>query len=129
MNTNQDQIIGEINSILAILSYCHDASIVAKFEKAPKSASFCAGSIAIYNVGEWNYARLHLNYKPIPSRLYTFYPSATSSHRLGSIAIYGDDVAIECARIKATGTLFGYTVANCSIKQGRRPFVDVQLKM
>lgn len=65
--------------------------------------------------------------KRTPLVTYTFYPGTFFTSRLGSVAIYADNVTLILARIHATETLFGIPVIEARLVYGRRPFIDVKL--
>lgn len=62
--------------------------------------------------------------KPLIS--YAFYPGTYFPSRLGSVAIYADNVTSILAQIRASKSLFGIPVIEARLEQGRRPFIDVR---
>lgn len=62
----------------------------------------------------------------IPLQTYAFYPGTYIPTRLGSIAIYADNVTSILAQIRSGKTLFGIPIMEAKIEQGRRPFIDVR---
>lgn len=63
-----------------------------------------------------------------PTIIYAFYPSIENPSKLGSIAIYGIDVASIYLLISKRRSLFGHAIARVSFEKGIRPFVDVKLR-
>lgn len=63
-----------------------------------------------------------------PSLIYAFYPSIGNPTQLGSIALYGIDVASIYLSICKRRSLFGHTIARVSFEKGICPFVDVKLR-
>ena len=61
-----------------------------------------------------------------PLMTYAFYAGTYFPSRLGSVAIYGDNVTALLAQIRASRTLFGIPVVDVKMEYGRRPFIDVR---
>ena len=57
---------------------------------------------------------------------YAFYPGTYIPTRLGSVAIYADNVTTLLAQIRSGKTLFGIPVLEATLEYGRRPFIDVR---
>lgn len=64
--------------------------------------------------------------KRTPLMTYAFYPGTYFPSRLGSVAIYADNVTAILAQIRASKTLFGIPVVDVKLEYGRRPFIDVR---
>lgn len=62
----------------------------------------------------------------IPLQTYAFYPGTYIPSRLGSIAIYADNVTSVLAQIRSGKTLFGIPIMEAKLEHGRRPFIDVR---
>lgn len=58
---------------------------------------------------------------------YAFYASSIHPTRLGSVAIYADDLSSILSAIRRTKSFFGFPVTNVAVEYGRRPFLDVTL--
>ena len=61
-----------------------------------------------------------------PLMTYAFYAGTYFPSRLGSVAIYADNVTSILAQIRASKTLFGIPVVEATLEYGRRPFIDVR---
>lgn len=61
-----------------------------------------------------------------PLMTYAFYSGTYFPSRLGSVAIYADNVTSILAQIKASKSLFGIRVVEATLEYGRRPFIDVR---
>ncbi|MDE6378898.1 MAG: hypothetical protein K2L11_00380 [Muribaculaceae bacterium] len=61
-----------------------------------------------------------------PLLTYAFYAGTYFPSRLGSVAIYADNVTAILAQIRASKTLFGIPVVEATLECGRRPFIDVR---
>lgn len=64
--------------------------------------------------------------KKAPMRKFVFYPDPLDSNRLGSVAIYGDDIPDLYESISKSTHLFGIKIKKCALDCGLRPFVDVK---
>jgi hypothetical protein len=104
----------EIQSIFRMLCSSVADNAVVKMEK-PAQYSTCKGLISIYKQGM------------LLQTMYAFYSSSQYPTKLGSVAIYGSDVATYQQRILKRGTLFGYQVVRATLEMGRREFLDVTL--
>ena len=62
----------------------------------------------------------------IPLQTFAFYPGTYIPTRLGSIAIYADNVTSILAQIRSSKTFFGIPIMEAKIELGRRPFIDVR---
>ena len=61
-----------------------------------------------------------------PLMTYAFYAGTYFPSRLGSVAIYADNVTSILAQIRASKSLFGIPVVEATLEYGRRPFIDVR---
>lgn len=61
-----------------------------------------------------------------PLMTYAFYSGTYLPSRLGSVAIYADNVTSILAQIRASKSLFGIPVVEARLEYGRRPFIDVR---
>ena len=57
---------------------------------------------------------------------YAFYAGTYFPSRLGSVAIYADNVTSILAQIRASKSLFGIPVIEARLELGLRPFIDVR---
>jgi hypothetical protein len=114
-------IEAEIRSIFRMLTVSTAENTVVKMDKLSPGTS-CKGLIGVYSRDAVN--------EKLPDVLrvrYAFYASTRNPSKLGSVAIYCDDVASYLTRIQQQGALFGHRVANATIAIGRRRFIDVTL--
>jgi hypothetical protein len=112
-------IESEIRSIFRMLSVATAEDTIVKMDKLSPGTS-CKGLIGIYGRDAVN--------EKLPDLLrvrYAFYASTRNPSKLGSVAIYCDDVASYLTRIQQQGALFGHRIANATIAIGRRRFIDV----
>jgi hypothetical protein len=112
-------IEAEIRSIFRMLTVSTAENTVVKMDKLSPGTS-CKGLIGVYSRDAVN--------EKLPDVLrvrYAFYASTRNPSKLGSVAIYCDDVASYLTRIQQQGALFGHRVANATIAIGRRRFIDV----
>lgn len=125
MKTNQkNNVIGSIestiNAIENNLVRNVSAGLSVERKKAGKSQT-CKEMISIFAED-----------KPkgkderIPLITYAFYPGTYFPSRLGSVAIYADNVTSILAQIRASKSLFGIPVVEARLEYGRRPFIDVR---
>ena len=61
-----------------------------------------------------------------PLMTYAFYAGTYFPSRLGSVAIYADNVTAILAQIRASKSLFGIPVVEATLEYGRHPFIDVR---
>ena len=61
-----------------------------------------------------------------PLMTYAFYAGTYFPSRLGSVAIYADNVTSILAQIRASKSLFGIPVIEARLELGLRPFIDVR---
>ena len=61
-----------------------------------------------------------------PLMTYAFYAGTYFPSRLGSVAVYADNVTTILAQIRASKSLFGIPVVEATLEYGRRPFIDVR---
>ena len=127
INSNDSTAIEQaISSIFGILSSKASHNSVVRREEAPKGKA-CKGFISIYNRDDLKRQEENKYYRPIPVEKYAFYPSVYHPSRLGSIAIYGENVIARNAWIKKGYPLFGYIVIEAKMETGIRPYLDVKL--
>ena len=134
----------EIDSIFQLLvSQLSEKSVVV-IERPSKGVS-CKGVIIIYNRHELKRQRneqsayenalragqpkssLIRPFKAKPVLMYAFYPDTVNPKRLGSVAIYGENVMADHIRFKKGDSLFGRTIISVKVEMGIRPFLDVRL--
>jgi hypothetical protein len=114
-------IEAEIRAIFRMLTVSTAENTVVKMDKLSPGSS-CKGLIGVYGRDSAN------EKQPDVLRVrYAFYASTRNPSKLGSVAIYCDDVASYLTRIQQQGALFGHRVANATIAIGRRRFIDVTL--
>ncbi len=134
----------EINSIFRILSTKASENSVVVRERGVKGGS-CKALISVFDRSDLKrQAEEEAEYrtnlrrgadrrslaKPFfakPVVRYAFYPSTYNSDKLGSVAIYGDNVAPLYNLINRHRSLFGRNVISADIEMGIRPFLDVRL--
>lgn len=135
MNCMKQTIETRINAICNILNTVTPEEWIVRKERAAAGA-LCKGMVSIYSPAdirrlsastiasaETNRAK---GIKVRPTIMYAFYAGRFNPQCIGSVAIYTDDAAAECARISRSTTLFGQRIKSVSLEIGRRPFVDVQ---
>lgn len=133
-----------INSIFRILSTNASENSVVVRESGIKGG-YCKALISVFNRSDLKrQAEEEVEYhthlrrgadrssiaKPFvakPVVRYAFYPSTYNSERLGSVAIYGENIAPLYTIINRNRSLFGYNVISADIEMGMRPFLDVRL--
>lgn len=86
----------------------------------PKKGSSC---LAIFSV-----CRGYEADAPVIRR-YAIYPDTYHPDKIGSVAIYCANAAMEYAKIKNQNGLFGRRIIDMKIEMGRRPFIDVKLRV
>lgn len=64
-----------------------------------------------------------------PKVKYAFYTDTYDQNRIGSVAIYADNVSALYGMLRKNGFLFGHAISGLSIEMGRRPFLDVTLRV
>lgn len=122
----------EINGLFQRFAKDAAESIVVTKEKGTKGGS-CRGIINIFRADDLRREQLEREaekpkrFKAYPMERYAFYPDSYDETRLGSVAIYGEDVMKRYFAIKKSGVLFGHAVRKVSIEWGVRPFIDVTL--
>lgn len=132
----------EISQIINSLKSAVSDSEVVMTEQVDKSAS-CRAIVSVYRRDDLRRQMeeerayremlskgcsrnsLEKPFKAMPVTKYAFYPHALDRGRLGSVAIYGEDVSIRRAIITKRGFLFGHRVIKATLEQGRRLFLDV----
>lgn len=124
-----------INAIRNILNTVTPEGWIVRKERAAAGA-LCKGMVSIYSpadikrLGASTIASAETNrakgIKIRPTKMYAFYAGRFNPQCIGSVAIYTDDAAAECARISRRTTLFGQRIKSVSLEMGHRPFVDVQ---
>lgn len=136
----ESQINSIFNSLSSTLS---ETSVVVK-DRAPKGGS-CKGFISVFNKADlrrqneeekeyreyirqgYSKESLQKTFKATPSVKYAFYPNTISPDKLGSVAIYGKNLASLLLMIKKNNTLFGHRVISATTEIGIRPFLDVKV--
>lgn len=121
--TNQD-----IKRIFRILTIHASEGAVVEFEKAPKGSS-CIGIINILSREDKNRQNAGKIDKATPIVRYAFYSNVYFPDRLGSVAIYGKDAMALCNQLQDRRTFFGVDIINVCVEYGKRPFVDVRLRV
>ncbi|MDE6577615.1 MAG: hypothetical protein K2J82_02625 [Muribaculaceae bacterium] len=120
--TTTNSIESVINSIHRILTSTLDEAYIAVKDRKMKGAS-CKGMISVFRRSDLQEGD---GKKATPIIKYAFYDSTYNPGCLGSIAIYGENLASLCSMIKKSRSLFGHRVIEVSMEQGRRPFIDVK---
>ncbi len=96
------------------------AGLTAVRKRAVKGSS-CKGVINVVAAGKEE------SKKEKPLMSYAFYAGTYFPGRLGSIAIYSDNVTSILAQVRASKSLFGIPVVDAKIENGvKRPFLDVK---
>lgn len=118
-STNTQNLNNQIETIYRMLATQASDNSKVKKEK-PKRGSSCKSIISIFDSSRED-ARL--------CQSYAFYSSTYFPDKLGSVAIYGDNVSQLYGQLKKTGYLFGHRIRGIKVEMGRRPFIDVTLKV
>lgn len=125
---NSTTISQEIERIFSTLSRkASDDTVVIK-EKVHKGSS-CCGMISIIKCEDFRRQKEDGSYKATPIVRYAFYPSTYFPSRLGSVAIYGEGAMALCCQLKGQRTLLGRKIIDAVVEFGKRPFVDVRLRV
>lgn len=124
-STQSPTIEQEIGLILELINTNAKEETVARRDKLSKWTS-CRGIIGVYSRAalereQKGGPRAH------PSIQYAFYPHPAHPSRLGSVALYGEDIAPVYHSLRCCGALFGHRIVALSMEMGRRPFIDVTL--
>jgi hypothetical protein len=120
-------IDSEIHAIFKLFSSTATKDMVVKMEQTKLQKNSCKGIITVSSRDNAPTSGIAKDTSAIPTR-YAFYASTHNPSLLGSVAIYGDNVATLHAQIQKAGSLFGYRVIRANIEMGRRQFVDVLLR-
>lgn len=118
-STNSLSINQEINTIFRFLKASVPSGMNVSKKSPGKYDSFT--SIIDISINPDDHRR--------PTLRYTFYPSTYRPELLGSVAIYAEDADQIYVKLKRLNYLFGYRIKNISLEIGRRPFVDVTLRV
>ncbi len=118
----EQTIESEIRSIFNMMRTAAANNRGVKMEKLACTAT-CKGLIGVYSKRADSDGREML--ADAPSELYGFYADTRDSAKLGSVAIYCDDVAAYMSRISRQGAIFGHRIASATVVMGRRRFIDV----
>lgn len=134
----------EISSIFDSLSSSLREGLTARLDRPQKGES-CRGTITVFNqldlkreareVAAYQRAlkagyeknRLEKPFKAKALVKYAFYPSVYTPAKLGSVAIYGDNVMYQYAMIRRSGFLFGHKALEVRLEMGIRAYVVVKL--
>lgn len=119
-NNRIGSIESTINAIENNLVRNASAGLSVERKKGGKSQA-CMCMISIFAEGKPSGKD---NRKPLIS--YAFYPGTYFPSRLGSVAIYADNVTSILAQIRASKSLFGIPVIEARLELGLRPFIDVR---
>lgn len=60
-----------------------------------------------------------------PHTRYALYPAVGNHERIGSVAIYTQNISDMYVSLRTKRSLFGRMIAKVEVEQGRRPFLDV----
>lgn len=124
-------IENEINSIFNFLAAEVSDDLEVRKE-APARYASCKGIISVYrrNVPAASGAEEGVvdrrSQKALPALRYAFYESVYNPSKIGSVAIYGENISALCASIRRSQVLFGRKVRSVSVEIGARPFLDVK---
>lgn len=116
----------QVNLVFKSLTEKADPETVVMKAKPVKGNPFGKRVISIFDRAEINRQELDSSYKPIPRRIYAFYPNSIDPTRLGSVAIYCDNAIHFGAVIRKKQSLFGLRVTSVEIEHGLHTFVDVR---
>lgn len=137
-------IENELESVYNFLQANSSENTVVVREKVPKRLS-CKGIISVYRTTDLagqrkedtNSGVAHSEGSPsgVPKKplrvrprvRYVFYDDIYRHKRLGSIAIYGENIFLIYLSIKKSHSIFGHRVVEVSIKRGLQLFVDVRI--
>ncbi|MCM1163081.1 MAG: hypothetical protein NC339_02360 [Muribaculaceae bacterium] len=139
------EIDREIDSIVSALTSSVSESNVVEVERTAEGTA-CKARVSIYKRDERVQQRIEeaayrealsrgvdrrnltKPFRAKPTVMYAFYPFATDSTRLGSVAVYGNDASVCQSAIAKRGHLFGHIIASATVEVSIRPFVDVKFK-
>lgn len=125
MKKNVQIIEKEIESIRRSICANVEEGVKVVNEKVPRSNTFCKAVIAIYKVADYRSLSEGSTLQPL-ERFY-FYPATLRNDRLGSVAIYGNDVISRYGWLTKGQTFYGSKILGASIENGARPFIDIKL--
>ncbi|MBD5351806.1 MAG: hypothetical protein HDR86_03135 [Bacteroides sp.] len=60
-----------------------------------------------------------------PHTRYAIYPEIGNPDRIGSVAVYTQNISDMYIRLRNQRSLFGRTIASVKVEQGIRPFIDI----
>lgn len=109
-------IENEVNSIFDILSSKFSKTSMTVKKVRPGKLQVCKGIIEVTRKGERK-----------PSEKYVFYSGTMRPDKVGSVAIYTDDVDRMLLDLKLSRNFFGRKIISVRKEWGCRPFIDVLL--
>lgn len=114
----------EINSIFLGIERIYAKDHDVKLER-PKNQTSCKAIIKVYTKPDPESGEK----EPKTLRMYALYPGNYDDRRIGSVAIYGDDAEDTRLQLQSRGNLFGLPIRKVTVELGRRPFVDVTIRL
>lgn len=135
----------EIRAILRGLEVAASENRVAVRE-TPAKGSSCVAIIAIYDKEDimrqkldeaqrrkmreegMDISLLPKGFQASPEIRYVFYSHALFAGRLGSVAIYGQNLMAYHQQLLKRGRLFGRSILSVDMEVGRRPYLDVKIR-
>lgn len=132
LNSN-GSIESTIDSLANTIATHAPAGTTVKRIRAERGKS-CKGSIIISTTAksvetlpEGDYGPNSENARPNTPTIvkYAFYASTICPGKIGSVAIYSEDITRILTEIRRSGYLFGFRVVKATVEHGRRPFIDV----